>query len=70
MLKVLGSNPAAVYCLLGLCATGVLQPAYKLRANWRHKWQPRGQRQTRDFNQHFNQHMPQCYEIQILLLIN
>ena len=30
VLKVLGSNPAAVYWLLGLCATGVLWPA----CNW------------------------------------
>ena len=35
VLKVLvGLNPAAIYWLLGLCATGVLRPAYKLRANW------------------------------------
>ena len=31
-MKVLGSNPAAVYSLLGLCATGMLQPALKLKA--------------------------------------
>ena len=31
VLKALGSNPAAVYWLLGLSATGVLKPAYKLR---------------------------------------
>ena len=30
VLKVLGLNPAAVYWLLGLCATGVLRPA----CNW------------------------------------
>ena len=31
----------AQYWLLGLMATGVLQPAYKLRATWRRIWQPR-----------------------------
>ena len=30
VLKVLGLNPAAVYWLLGPCATGVLRPA----CNW------------------------------------
>ena len=34
VLKVLGSSPSAVYCLLGLSPTCVLRPAYKLRANW------------------------------------
>ena len=32
MLKVLGSHPAAVYWLLGFCATGLLWPA----CNWEH----------------------------------
>ena len=40
VVKVVGSNPAAGHWLLGLRVTGVLQPAYKLRANWRGKWQP------------------------------
>ena len=31
VLKAPGSNPAAVYWLLGLSATGVLQPDHKLR---------------------------------------
>ena len=35
VLKVLGTNPAAVCWLLDLCATGVLWPYWKLRANWR-----------------------------------
>ena len=42
VVEVVGSDPTAVYCLLpGLKAAGVLHPAYKLRANWRRRWQPR-----------------------------
>ena len=40
VLKFLDSNPAAVYWLLGLSTTGVLQPTYKLTAIWGCTWQP------------------------------
>ena len=33
-------TPAAIHLLLGLVATVVLRPAYKLRENWCRKWQP------------------------------
>ena len=69
VLKVLGSNPAAVYWLLGLCATGVLRPACNweqlgaviaaspLRHTLSRRSSPRTERVIRpsDFNQPFNQ---------------
>ena len=65
--KVLGSNPAAVYWLLGLCATGVLRPACNweklgavtaaspLRQPLSHRLSPQIELviRTSDFNQHF-----------------
>ena len=66
VLEVLGSYLAAVYWLLGRCATGVLRPACKLRATWRGncslslscRSSPQTERVIRpsDFNQHFKHH--------------
>ena len=33
VVKIVGSNPAAIHWMLGLKATGMLRSAYELRAN-------------------------------------